>query len=267
MWHAALYNPASPADLLSRGLRRSPASSAMPHFQTVFEQLRDLDLTPLILAILVGGIVGFEREMHGRPAGLRTHILVCLASALLIFASHKIPRELVEQQEVLRVVMDPNRLGAGIMTGIGFLGAASVIRAGDIVRGVTTGATVWATAGLGVVIGQEEYGLALAGSLIVLLVLAGFDRISRHIAPVIYRRVIVRGVRSELPALARIVGDILKGHGIRVQDLSGTRGPDDEPFELVFHIRCRNAMQAPQMLELIADQKGVISVEWSQISH
>lgn len=228
--------------------------------------LAAVDWMPLAVAVLVGGIIGLEREMHGRPAGLRTHILVCLTSTLLIAASRRLPVDLAES-ELLRVVMDPNRLGAGILTGIGFLGAASVIRAGDIVRGVTTGATIWSTAGLGIVIGQGEHALAIVGSLLMIVVLAGVDRLARGIRPVIYRRLIVRGVRSEMPSLAATVGDVLKRRGIRVQDLSGTRGRDDEPFELVFHVRCRNEFQAPQMMEDIADQKGVLSVEWSQISH
>ncbi len=239
----------------------------MPDFQALFEQIARLDLTPIALAVLLGGIIGYEREIHGRPAGLRTHILVCLSSTVLIFASRQIPTELLTSESGARVVLDPNRLAAGIVTGIGFLGAATVIRAGDIVRGITTGATVWAVAGLGIVIGQGEYALAIATALIVLAVLALLDKLTRGIAPVIYRRLVVRGLRSELVPLADTVGGILRKHDIRVQDLSGTRGPEDEPFELVFHIRCRNLQQAPQMLEQVAAQRGVLRVEWSQISH
>jgi putative Mg2+ transporter-C (MgtC) family protein len=239
----------------------------MQGFQAIFEQLATLDVTPMVLAVVIGGIIGFEREIHGRPAGLRTHILVCLASTVLIFASRQIPPNLLASEAAARIVLDPNRLAAGIVTGIGFLGAATVIRSGDIVRGITTGATVWAVAGLGIVIGQGEYALAIATSAIVLVVLALFDKLTRGIAPVIYRRLVVRGLRSELVPLAESVGAILRKHGIRVQDLSGTRGPEDEPFELVFHIRCRNLQQAPEMLEQIADQHGVLRVEWSQISH
>lgn len=225
------------------------------------------DVMPVLLAVVLGGAVGFEREIHGRPAGLRTHMLVCLASALLIFASRRIPAELVELNGVTRVVMDPNRLAAGIVTGIGFLGASTVIRAGDIVRGLTTGATVWYVAGLGVVIGQGEYGLAVASTVVVILVLAGVDRLSRRIAPVIYRRMIVTGMQVQLPQLSRRMSEILASHGIRVQDVSGRRGADNEPFELVFHVRCRNTFQAPEMMDQVARETGVLRVEWSQISH
>lgn len=234
---------------------------------SLLDPMYGVDVVPLLIAIVIGGVIGLEREMHGRPAGVRTHMLVCLASTILIYASRRAPIPMVEANDVFKFVMDPNRLATGIMTGIGFLGAATVIRAGDIVRGITTGATVWATAGLGIVIGQGEYALALAAAGIVLVVLAGMDRLTRRIRPVIYRRVTVRGERSELPALAKSIGAILEKHGIRLQDLSGSRGRDDQPFELVFHVRCRNEFQAPQMLEQIADQRGVLSVEWSQISH
>ncbi|HEV8113927.1 MAG TPA: MgtC/SapB family protein [Planctomycetota bacterium] len=239
----------------------------MPHSDSLIEQLSRLDPLPLLAALVVGGLIGFEREIHGRPAGLRTHMLVCLASAVLVQASRVIPSGLQSQGDAFRVVLDPNRLAAGIVTGIGFLGAATVIRAGDIVRGITTGATVWSVAGLGIVVGQGEYALALVASVIILMVLAVVDRFTRGIAPVIYRRLVVRGERSELTALASTVGELLAVRGIRLQDLSGNRGGPELPFELVFHIRCRNVKQAPEMLELIAAQKGVTSVEWSEISH
>lgn len=230
-------------------------------------QIARLDPLPLLVALVVGGMIGFEREIHGRPAGLRTHMLVCLASALMIQASHVVPLGVATESEAVRIVMDPNRLAAGIVTGIGFLGAATVIRAGDIVRGITTGATVWSVAGLGIVIGQGEYVLALVAGIVVLVLLVGIDKLARGIAPVIYRRLIVRGERSELTKLAEQVGEVLKTHRIRVQDLSGTRGGPDQPFQLVFHIRCRNVKQAPEMLEVLANLKGVSSVEWSGISH
>lgn len=234
---------------------------------SLIAQISRLDPVPLLVALIVGGMIGFEREIHGRPAGLRTHMLVCLASALMIQASHVVPLDVATVNDTVRIIMDPNRLAAGIVTGIGFLGAATVIRAGDMVRGITTGATVWSVAGLGIVIGQGEYVLALVAGIVILLLLAGVDRLAHGIAPVIYRRLIVRGERSELTKLAELVGAILKARKIRVQDLSGTRGAPDQPFQLVFHIRCRNVKQAPEMLELLSDLKGVSSVEWSEISH
>jgi putative Mg2+ transporter-C (MgtC) family protein len=235
-------------------------------FARIQSQLAVFDVTPILLAILVGGLIGFERERHGRPAGLRTHILVCLASTLLIFAARQIPPELLANAAGGRIVMDPNRLAAGIVTGIGFLGAGTVIRAGDIVRGITTGATIWTVAGLGIVIGQGEYVLASVGAVVVLFVLSGIDPLARRLTPVIYRRLIVTGVASEMTSVSTRIGTIMKSRDIRVQDLSGSRGEVNQPFELVFHIRLRSAQQAPEMLEIIAHEKGVLRVEWSQIN-
>ena len=141
-----------------------PIQVRMPELEAILDAIVHLDPTPLLLAILVGGLIGMEREIHGRPAGFRTHIMVCLSSTLLIRASQVAPALAPIADSGLTLVWDPNRLAAGVVTGIGFLGAAAVIRSGDIVRGITTGACVWAVAVLGVVIGHGAYALAIAGS-------------------------------------------------------------------------------------------------------
>ena len=234
----------------------------MPDFQLLYRQLAELDLTPLLLAVLLGGMIGLERQIHGRPAGLRTHILVCLASTLLIFVSRSLP-ELESPTPGIRVVLDPTRLAAGIVTGVGFLGAATVIRSGDIVRGITTGACIWAVSGLGVVIGYEAYGFALAGTAAILLVLVTLNWAEGLIRPLIYRRVVVRGRTPRAPVLAERVRGALAKVDIGVKDVGGVAAGPDEPFELVFSIRCRNALQAPQVLETLGSLEGVSSVEWS----
>ena len=91
----------------------------MIDFSKLLDQLQSQDWTPLILAVVLGGIIGFEREVHGRPAGLRTHILVCLASTILILAGNNVAEEARRLQGLGNLVFDPNRLGAGIVTGIG----------------------------------------------------------------------------------------------------------------------------------------------------
>ena len=136
----------------------------------IAQQFQHLDWTAFLVAIAVGGAIGLERELHGRPAGVRTHMMVCLSATIAIQASQSLPTALGESV-VGNLVFDPNRLAAGIVTGIGFLGAATVIRSGDIVRGITTGSCVWAVAVLGIVIGQQRYALALAGGCAMLVVL------------------------------------------------------------------------------------------------
>jgi putative Mg2+ transporter-C (MgtC) family protein len=233
---------------------------------SILPQLANLDLTPLVLAIVLGGAIGLEREFHGRPAGLRTHIMVCLASTMIIYASRSLPAELVNGSLEDVIVDDPNRLAAGIVTGIGFLGAAAVIRSGDIVRGITTGACVWAVAGLGVAIGQGHYGLAISVAALMLVVLVLFDHLFGWVSPVVYRRLRVRGAPEALEKVVSLTREVLRENRIRVQDLSARTGNGVDQFELVLHVRCRQRAHAPRVLSRLCAEPTVSSAEWSQLS-
>ncbi|MDW8034158.1 MAG: MgtC/SapB family protein [Nitrososphaerota archaeon] len=113
----------------------------------------------LILAIIFGAIVGFEREKAHKPAGLRTHLLVCLGSCLFTIVSREFN-------------FDPARIAAGIVTGIGFIGAGAIIAEQDKIVGITTAASLWVTAAIGLTIGVRNYLLAAATTLLVFLVLS-----------------------------------------------------------------------------------------------
>jgi putative Mg2+ transporter-C (MgtC) family protein len=106
----------------------------------------------LFLSALLGALIGVERETHGRPAGLRTHILVCVGSTLFTICSYLIAG----------ANGDPGRITAQIVTGIGFLGAGTIIHQGSVVRGLTTAASVWTVAAIGVGVGIGGYSLILA---------------------------------------------------------------------------------------------------------
>ncbi len=230
----------------------------------IAQQFHHLDWTAFVLAIAVGGAIGLERELHGRPAGVRTHMMVCLSATIAIQASQSVSTALGESV-VGNLVFDPNRLAAGIVTGIGFLGAATVIRSGDIVRGITTGSCVWAVAVLGIVIGQQRYALALVGAGAMLVVLIGFDWIFRWVNPIVYRRLVVIGLGTDLAVISAPVRKILTGNKIRIQDLAGRIDPVAQTCEIDAYIRCRNLHQAPELLTQIGALEGVTSVEWAQI--
>ena len=114
-------------------------------------------------ALVVGSLIGLERSFHGRPAGFRTHALVALASALLMLAT-------VYQGEWMTAITpeairtDPTRMAQGIMTGIGFLGAGVIFKEGLTVRGLTTAASIWVTAAIGILLGVGFYFPALLGA-------------------------------------------------------------------------------------------------------
>ena len=117
-------------------------------------------------ACLLGGAVGYQREVHGRPAGLRTHILVCVGATLFTITSIMFGRG-----------GDPSRIASNIVTGIGFLGAGTIIRQGSTVRGLTTAASLWGVAAIGLAVGMggQMYILAAVAALLMLAVLSWVD--------------------------------------------------------------------------------------------
>lgn len=130
----------------------------------------------LVIAILFSGVIGFEREYKSRPAGIRTHILVCVGSALLALIQRQIEVEVIQlittSPELASVVrVDPARLICQIVSGIGFLGAGTIIVTRRSVMGLTTAASLWAIAGLGIAVGMGYYAIATAGFIATITVL------------------------------------------------------------------------------------------------
>src|SRR5690606_37309086 len=107
----------------------------------------------LTVALAAGGVIGLERSYHGRPAGFRTHALVCLASSLLMLVTLYQQAWLLPGVPLDSVRTDPTRMAQGIMTGIGFLGAGVIFKDNLSVRGLTTAASIWVTAAIGILIG------------------------------------------------------------------------------------------------------------------
>lgn len=127
----------------------------------------------LSLSVIAGGAIGLERTVSGSPAGFRTHVLVCLASTLLtLISTHQVSLMADIPQEILRI--DPTRMAQGIMTGIGFLGAGVIIKTGVTIRGLTTAASLWITAAMGILVGVEFYIAAALGTITILSTLVIF---------------------------------------------------------------------------------------------
>ena len=153
---------------------------------------------PVLGALGAGAAVGLEREFRGQQAGLRTHLLVCLASAfLMLMAVEQVSWMRHASEAVVRI--DPVRMAHGILTGIGFLCGGVIFRTGVTVHGLTTAASLWITSALGMLFGVGLYGLAIGATVIVLLVLAAlrlFDRVVPQQAVV---QAAVRFARDQAP--------------------------------------------------------------------
>jgi putative Mg2+ transporter-C (MgtC) family protein len=148
-------------------------------------------LTRLLLALAAGGLIGLERAYHGRPAGFRTHSLVCIASSLLMLLM-VYQWQLVPAAYMETVRVDPTRMAQGIMTGIGFLGAGVIMKENLTIRGLTTAASIWMTASIGIVIGMGFYSASIAAALLTIMVLSVFHKIEKKMPTHRYGRLTLR---------------------------------------------------------------------------
>jgi putative Mg2+ transporter-C (MgtC) family protein len=133
-------------------------------------------ISRLLLAAVLGGLIGYERERLSWAAGLRTHMLVCVGSALIMIVSAYGFADILGTPNV---VLDPSRIAAQVVSGIGFLGAGSILVRRDAVRGLTTAASVWAVAAVGLAVGGGLYIGAVPATVIILIILAGIKPLER----------------------------------------------------------------------------------------
>lgn len=191
-------------------------------------------LLHLVAALLAGAAIGAERRFHGRPAGFRTHSLVCLASSLLMLVT-------VYQAEwfpggVDMVRIDPTRMAQGIMTGIGFLGAGVIFKEGLSVRGLTTAASIWITAAIGVLMGSGLYYPAIAATILTLGVLAAFRWIENRLPAHRFANHSIRFARENvMPEQA--VRELLARHGCSISGLMYRLLDEGRTFEYRMTIR------------------------------
>ncbi len=134
-----------------------------------------ISIYKILLALLLSGLIGLERERHRRAAGFRTHILVGIGSALMMIIS-------INMHKTYGSSADPSRIAAQVLSGIGFLGAGTIIRFKASIRGLTTAASLWAVAGIGLAVGSAEYGLAIATTAVILIVLLVLSDLEKKIA-------------------------------------------------------------------------------------
>jgi putative Mg2+ transporter-C (MgtC) family protein len=153
----------------------------------------------LLIALAVGGAIGLEREFKGKPAGMRTNILMCMGSCLIMIIS-------IEVGRAAGGVGDPGRIAAQVVTGVGFLGAGTIIRSRFHVSGLTTAATIWVLSALGLAIGAGYTLLAVIGAFLITVTLVFI----RYIEDAINRRRATHIIELTLETREGIVGSILE---------------------------------------------------------
>src|SRR5438552_6280254 len=174
-------------------------------------------LARLLVALGAGAAIGFERSYHGRPAGFRTHALVCTASSLLMLVTVYEAHWMRTTTGLVQIV--PARMAQGIMTGIGFLGAGVIIKEGFSVRGLTTAASIWITAAIGILAGIGFYFPMVVSVVLTLGVLSLFRWIESRMPSQAYYHFDVRFARAA-PMSERQVRELVESHGFSIANFS-----------------------------------------------
>ncbi len=210
----------------------------------------------LSLSFLLGAVLGLERETHDRPAGLRTFILVSVGSTLVMIVSMTL-RDLYPAT----AGVDPGRIAAQVVTGIGFLGAGTIMREGPFIRGLTTAAGLWVVSAIGLAVGAGFYLVAVATTGLVMIALTLLVRVERYyIGGKGYGRVTVTA--ADEPGQLGRIASALGERGIDIKDIR--MNPRDEGFvEIDLRVRAPHKDALRLAIQAIMSVKGVRSAEYS----
>jgi putative Mg2+ transporter-C (MgtC) family protein len=212
---------------------------------------------PLAGAIIAGALIGYEREYRGRPAGFRTHILVCLASALLMLgAVNQVAWMGDTSPEVIRI--DPARMAHGILTGIGFLCGGVIFRHGLSVHGLTTAASLWITSALGTLFGVAAYGLAVTGTIATLIVLAVLRLCDERFPSQRVIDVTIRYRRAEA-ATEDEFRTTMKSKGFRMGGISQSLADDSQAVEFATTLHASRGAETGDLAETLKADPRVVA--------
>ncbi len=207
----------------------------------------------LALAGILGGLIGLERESLSRPAGLRTYTLVCVGSTLAMIVSIDI-----YLQYYHTVNADPGRIAAQVVSGIGFLGAGTIMREGSTVQGLTTAAGLWVVACIGLAVGAGLYLPAVATTLLILFVLIYFIRFEHRFTGRREYKAIVLVVQDR-PGQVGVIGSILGDMNVLMKNIQLNRlEGDDLEIELLLQIPSNTTVE--EVVERLGEMQNIRSI-------
>lgn len=212
-------------------------------------------LIRLLLATLLGGMIGLEREVHGRPAGFRTHLMVALGAALYMAISLHFHQVYGGLSDSLAVRVDPARIAAQIVVGIGFLGAGAIIREQASVRGLTTAACLWVAAAIGMACGAGMLVIAVAVTALALASLLILKRIEERLDRDVYRHVQVLSANCE-GQFERVV-QVVQGCGSDLMETGVVRDVEAGTILYEFRVKGSSGVTACDLVEQLSALAGV----------
>jgi len=221
------------------------------------------DLAKLVIAAVIGGAIGFEREAHGQAAGLRTNILVCVGSCLMMMLSlqmEEIHRHLAVDQSVVR--LDPARIASYAIASMGFLGAGAIITGKGTVRGLTTAAGLWLVTGIGLAIGAGYLIPALFATGVSLIILYSLRRIKTLFAHDLHTILTLKyaGLNNTLDE----VKQILAAQGVSVQFINYKLEPPANTGTYRLRLLSKDDIACRDLVQDISKSQGLLEIDWTE---
>ncbi len=213
-------------------------------------------LGKLLIAGLLGALIGLEREYRGREAGLRTQLLVAVGSALVMIVSLHFAT-VYEHSTSQTIRIDPARVAYGVMTGVGFLGAGVMIRFGINVRGLTTAASLWCTAAVGLAVGFGMYLPAISAAAIVLAALFGLAKIEKHLPSRQYKSITFIAASSAGVTINKL-SDALRTRNVKIIDVDYAHNFTTEEERFTLHVALMPRTEANDVLTVTDDLPPLI---------
>jgi putative Mg2+ transporter-C (MgtC) family protein len=206
----------------------------------------------LLISFLAGSLVGIEREMNNQPAGLRTHILISIGSTLVMLISIYIPQTFHNSG-------DPGRIAAQVVSGIGFLGAGAILKFGADIKGLTTAASIWAMAAVGMAIGAGMFRVSIIGITVILFALTIMNLIEKKIFKQRSLRkieIIVKKRNSNI----KIIGEVFKTFDLQIISTGFERNVHDATDRFVFLVNVTSELEVQKLADSLEQQPGMVSV-------
>jgi putative Mg2+ transporter-C (MgtC) family protein len=213
----------------------------------------------LIASIIFGGIIGIERESINRPAGFRTHILVCVGSALTMLVSIY-----MFQQFLGMTSIDPGRIAAQVVSGIGFLGAGTIIREGVTVKGLTTAASLWTVAAIGLAVGSGFYLAATLATFLTIITLISFSKFEKYIVQKQQYLQRISLIIDDEPGQIGKIGCVLGDMNVSIKNLKMIEHQEDDKLSIILIVNMPSHLRMNDIITKLSQISGVYYINDEQ---
>ncbi|MFW6309724.1 MAG: MgtC/SapB family protein [Prolixibacteraceae bacterium] len=208
----------------------------------------------ILISFFLGMLIGIERETHDQPAGMRTHMLICIGSTIVMLVSIFIPQTFTVFEN-----SDPGRIAAQVVSGIGFLGAGAILKFGTDIKGLTTAASIWAMAAIGLAVGAGMFTIAVISVAVVLFALTAMDLFEKKVFKERTLRkieLLVNKKNSDMQAIIKV----LSKWNVKIISTGFERNMNEANDKIIFMVGVTRVLDVQKLSDALQQQAGVVSI-------